>query len=139
MSPTREFWYATLRDLTGIATGIVPVENIPPRPQAGFGRAQAGSTGLPGRAPFKYRSKPGQIPDVAQTGLEIDWASPCPDESQSAQSCPDESHLGSERARCLGCFQHCTNCNYPGCSIRIGLQKYEHDEWGPSLQLNKHS
>ncbi len=34
--------------------------------------------------------------------LGINWASPCPDESHSSQSSPDESRLGSERARYLG-------------------------------------
>ncbi len=47
---------------------MVPMD-IPYGPQAGFVWARAGSLGFPVRAPLKSLCKPGQIPDVAQTGL----------------------------------------------------------------------
>ncbi len=73
-----------------------------------------------GKACVAYHGlKLGMPASLGGARMGIDRASLCPDKSHSAQSCLDESRLGSDRARylgnLLGCefFHACIACLLP--------------------------
>ncbi len=88
----------------GRASPNCPLEpvRIPPGARPGYARANmdqvSGVRSFAHTMGWSWAS-----PGGARLG--IDWASPCPDKSHSAQSCPHESRLGSERARYLGSME----------------------------------
>ncbi len=89
MNPARAP-YGLAQDQPMVMGPYLPM-HIPCGPQVGFVWARAGASGLPIRAPLKSTCNPGQIPDVAQTGL-----------GPGRLACPLKSRTGPGRARYLG-------------------------------------